>query len=190
MTTQLHQSLIVGGCSRQVYSDLPKILGKRLYKNLHPAFLLHLQEQQEDPIMMVSFVSFQHCACTSRHLNLRHLEASLYRLMGEGLLCTGHIFEANQLSFKQQLVTTWVQALTFNRETDRQFFAARGSGRVPAGCESSSFALAFSVPDLDGPVASIPKYYTKVSSNLIIQKTLTQMLEIWKLLKSTKLKQD
>lgn len=105
MTTQLHQSPIVGGC-RRVYSDLPKILGKQLYKNLHPAFQLHLREQQEDPIMMVSFLSLQHCACTTRQLNLRHLEASLYRLMGEGLLCTGHIFEANQLSFKQQLVTT------------------------------------------------------------------------------------
>jgi hypothetical protein len=37
-----------------VYSDLPKILGKQLYKNLHPEFLLHLLEQQEDPIMVVS----------------------------------------------------------------------------------------------------------------------------------------
>jgi hypothetical protein len=128
----------------------------------------------------VNFLSFQHCACTSRHLNLRHLEASLYRLVGEGLLCTGHIFEPNQFSFKQQLVTTWVQALTFNRETDRAVLCSKRfrEGRIPAGCESSSFALAFSVPDLDVPVASIPKHYTKVSSNLIIHKTLTLILEI------------
>jgi hypothetical protein len=132
LTTQLHQSPIAGGC-RRVYSDLPKILGKRLYKNLHPEFLLHLREQQEDPIMMV-----RNKACEGKLPLI--LALCLYKQASKPKASRGIHIQApgwgspvhwtylwsNQLSFKQQLVTTWVQALTFNRETDRAVFCSKG----------------------------------------------------------------
>jgi hypothetical protein len=37
-----------------VHNKLPKLLGKPLYKYLHPEFLLHFQKQWEDTFMILA----------------------------------------------------------------------------------------------------------------------------------------
>jgi hypothetical protein len=37
----------------EVYSNLPKFPGKQLHKNLHLEILMHLQNQEEHPVMML-----------------------------------------------------------------------------------------------------------------------------------------